>query len=744
MSEQTSAAGGRSAGDVEPELAQALRRLGGRRGHRVPYVQQMEAADCGAACLAMVLGFHGRVVSLDEARTAAGTNRGTDALSIVRGAEQMGLRGRGVQLDINDLHYLPPATILHWGFNHFVVLESVRRGGVDIVDPAFGKRHVPMDRFRKHFTGVALVFEPVEGFVATPPGRSKAWRYLVQLLAQRGLVARVLVTSIALRVLALALPILTAMVVDRVVPRGDHGLLFVVGAGVGAVLTFQLLSSLIRSHLLIELRTRLDTKMTLGFVSHLLSLPYAYFNRRSAGDLLLRVSSNTQIRDLLTSSLLSTLLDGALAITYLVLLFLLSPILALITAITGGLQVIVVMVSRHRYAALTSQDLESQARAHSYLVQMLVGIETLKVAGAEDRALEHWANLYVDELNVALSRSRLQALLDAVNALLQAAAPLILLGAGALLVIQGNLSLGTMLATTALATGFLTPLSSLTSSALQLQMLGSYVERIDDVVSTEPEQRRGAGMPPPRLSGAIELRHVSFRYGPNDPLVVRDVSLDVAPGSTLAIVGRSGSGKSTLAALLLGLHRPTEGHIVYDGYDLTELDHKQLRQQLGMVPQSPFVFSGSIRNNIALTDPQTPFERVVAAARKASIDADIRAMPMGYETIVADGGATLSGGQRQRLALARALLHDPAILLLDEATSSLDATTERAVMDNLRKLRATRIIIAHRLSTIVNADRIVVMEEGKVVEVGRHAELLARKGPYAVLVADQTFTGGPS
>lgn len=724
---------------VAPDVADALRRLGGRRGGRVPYVQQLEAADCGAACLAMVSAYHGHAVTLDRARALAGVNQGTDALAIIKGAEQLGLRGRGVRIELEDLRYLPRGTVLHWDFNHFVVLDRVGRRTVDIVDPAYGRRTLPLDGFGKHFTGVALAFEPSESFVATPAGRSKVWRYLGQLLSHPGLVTRVLVTSITLRVLALALPILTAMIVDRVVPRGDHGLLLVVGAGVGAVLGFQLLASLIRAHLLIELRTKLDTKMTFGFVSHLLSLPYAFFNRRSAGDLLLRVSSNTQIRELLTSSLLSTLLDGALAVGYLVLLLLLSPILAGLTVAAGALQLTVLLVSRHRYARLAAQDLESQARAQSYLVQMLVGIETLKVAGAEERALEQWANLYVDQLNVSLSRSRMTAVIDSLNALLGAAAPLVLLGAGALLVLDGSLSLGAMLATTALATGFLVPLQSLLASALQLQMLGSYVERIDDVLAAEPEQRSGA-IAPPRLTGAIDVNHVSFRYGPNDPLVVRDVTVKIEPGSTVAIVGRSGSGKSTLAALLLGLHRPTEGRILYDGYDLAELDHRLLRQQLGMVPQTPFMFAGSIRQNIALSDPSLPFDRIVAAAKRAEIDGDIRAMSMGYETVVADSGASLSGGQRQRLALARALVHDPAVLLLDEATSSLDATTERVIVERLREMRATRIMIAHRLSTIVRADQIIVMQDGRIAETGTHDELVARRGVYASLFADQAFT----
>ncbi len=725
---------------VDPTLARTLQRLGSR-GRHIPFVQQLEAADCGSACLAMVLGSFGKTVALDELRGVIGSSRGIDASEILQGAARYGLRGRGIQLELEDLVHLPSGTILHWAFNHFVVLDRVRRNSVEIVDPSSGRRRIPMDKFRRQFTGIALVFEPEDTFTPTPPGASKTWRYLRQLGTQRKLIARVVVTSIALRILALALPVLTVMVVDRVVPRSDYSLLMVVSAGLGAVLAFQTLSTLIRAHLLIELRTRMDTKMTIGFLSHLMGLPYAYFSRRSAGDLQLRVQSNTNIRELLTSSLLSTLLDGGLAVVYLVLLYILSPVLATVTLLTGGLQIVVLWFSRRRYAQLTAQDLESQAKAQSYLVQMLVGIETLKVAGAEDRALDQWANLYVDELNVALQRSRLTALADAINGLLQAAAPLVLLGVGASLVIQGGLSLGTMLATTAVATGFLTPLSSLMSSWLQLQMLGSYVDRIDDVLSAEPEQRRGQTIPPPRLSGGIELDRVSFRYGPTEPLVVRDVSLTITPGSTVAIVGRSGSGKSTLAALLLGLHKPTEGKIHYDGYDLKELDHKLLRQQLGMVPQHPFIFAGPIRQNIALIDPDISFDRVVSAARRACVDADIRALPMGYQTVVADGGSTLSGGQRQRIALARALLHEPAILLLDEATSSLDATTERAVMTNLTELRSTRIVIAHRLSTIVQADRIVVIEGGRVVEIGNHEELLALEGVYAALVADQTFTG---
>lgn len=724
---------------VDPNLVSALRRLRSRRSNRVPFVQQLERVDCGAACLAMVLAFHGKRVTLDDTRGAIGVNRGADALRIMQAAERFGLRSRGVRIELDALHYLPPGSILHWGLNHFVVLDRIRRNSVDIVDPAFGRRRLPIDRFGKQFTGVALLFEPAEHFVLTPPGRSKTWNYLVHLLNQRALVGRVLVTSLVLRLLALSLPILTATIIDRVVPRGDHHMLVVVGGAVAAILVFHGVSTLIRAHLLIDLRTRMDTRLTLGFLGHLLRLPYAFFMRRSSGDLMLRVQSNSLMRELLTSALLSTLLDGGLAVLYLILLVVLSPVLALVAVGAAVLQLVGLLLARRRYAELTAQDLESQARAQSFLVQMLVGIQTLRIAGAEDRALGHWANLYVDELNVSLSRSRMQAVFDTFNAVLQLATPLTLLGVGAVLVMDNAISLGTMLGASALAMGFWSPFTELVNTVMRLQMLGSYIDRIDDVVGAQPDQRVGATIAPPALSGAIELHNVSFRYGPHDPLVVRNVSLTISPGTTVAIVGRTGSGKSTLAALLLGLHRPTEGRIVYDGYDLNELDHRMLRQRLGVVPQSPFMFATSIRQNITLADPLVSFDLVRAAARHACIDDDIRAMPMGYETIVADGGATLSGGQRQRIALARALLREPAALLLDEATSSLDVTTERQIMANLAGLSATRIVIAHRLSTIIDADQILVMQGGCVVEAGSHAELFAKHGVYTALVRDQTF-----
>jgi ATP-binding cassette, subfamily B, bacterial len=726
----------------EAHVALGERGQKGWRARRIPFVRQLERSDCGAACLTMVLAYHGHPLPLSQVRDLVGVSRGTNAESLIAAGEALGLCGRGLQLELEDLRYLPRGAILHWGFNHFVVFERLRGGFVELLDPSWGRRRVPLAQLRKHFTGVALVFDPVEPLAPIPPARSKLWHYLGRLFGERTLVRRAVVTSLAIRILALALPVLTALVIDRVLPRGDRAMLAVAAAGVGLVLGLQGVSSLIRAHLLIELRTRLDISMTLGFVAHLLTLPCAYFTRRSAGDLLLRVGSNAQIRDLLTSNTLSTLLDGTLAFGYLVLLLILSPTLAITSLVFALAQVAVLLLSRHRFVTLASQDLESQARAQTYLMQMLLGIETLKTSGAEQRALARWTNLYVDQLNVALQRSRMSLIIDAIHGLLRQAAPLALLGVGALLVLDHRISLGTMLATAALATGFLEPLGSVVDSTFQLQLLGTYVERIDDVLSAEPEQRE-RGVFPSRLSGAVELHQVSFRYGASEPWVVRELSLSIAAGSCVAIVGRSGSGKSTLAALLLGLHPLSEGRITYDEYDLAQLDHQKVRSQLGMVPQNPFIFGTSIRDNLRLTNPSASSGHLAAAARKACIDADIRAMPMGYDTIVADGGASLSGGQRQRIALARALLHDPAILVLDEATSALDGTTEREVMRNLGELTITRIVIAHRLSTIASADQIVVMEGGRIVEIGSHDALLAAEGAYASLVAHQQFERDP-
>jgi ABC-type bacteriocin/lantibiotic exporter with double-glycine peptidase domain len=710
-----------------------------RRRQRVPFVQQNTASDCGAASLTMVLAYHGKHLRLDDVRKVTGFGRdGADALSILSAARVFGLRGRGVKVEeIDDLKYLPAGSILHWQFNHFLVFERLTAEGAELVDPAGGRRKVGRDELGRSFTGVAMTFEQGEDF-EPQEGEPRRWGRFLKLLREHSAVLqRVVVTSAMVQLFALAVPLLLGSLVDRVIPRGDVQLLGVLAGGLAAIVGFSFLSSLLRSFLLLYMRTHLDARMTLDFLDHLVDLPYAFFQQRSAGDLIMRMGSNATVREILTSGALSGVLDGLMVTLYLVLLLVASPTMGLLVLLLGAIRVGLFLFTRKRTRDLMSRSLQTEARSQSYQVNLLAGIETLKAAGAEHRSVEQWSHLYVDVLNVSLARGRLQAFVDSTLSALATASPLVILVWGGLQVLQGNLTLGTMLALNALAAGFLTPLSTLITNAFQFQLLGSYMDRLEDVLETPREQDPATVKPAPRLKGGIRLEGVSFRYGPVSALAVREVTVDIPPGRFVALVGRSGAGKSTLASLLVGLYPPTEGRILFDGNDLAELEFRSVRRQVGVVPQHPYLFGTSIRGNVTLADPSLPLSRAVEAAKLAHIHDDVMVMPMGYETILADGGASLSGGQRQRLALARALVHRPAILLLDEATSALDTRTEREIQHELAGLRSTRIVIAHRLSTIRDADLILVMDDGRLVEQGRHEELIALGGVYASLVAAQ-------
>ena len=717
----------------------ALAALNPLRRRRMPFVAQTAVTDCGAACLAMALGWHGRTVSLDDVRQVTGLAlHGTDATTVLRAAEHFGLRGRGVQIDTpEDLRYLETGSILHWKFTHFVVLERLDRKGAWIVDPGAGRRFVPRAELDRSLTGVALTFEPGPDFDRGGQAKPLLSRYLSRVLRHDSVILRILFTSVLLQLLALALPLLTGMLVDRVIPRGDLRFFGILAIGAAVLVGFSLAGSMIRGHLLLALRTRLDAQLTLDFLDHLVHLPFRYFQNRSSGDLLMRLSSNTTIREILTSTVLSGALDGLMVMFYLALLLAADLRLGLLVAGLALVRIAVLAGALRRRRRLMSEALEAQAASSTYQVQLLSGIEALKACGAEQRAVDTWSHLFVRELNVSLSRGRLDVLVTSVLDAIALGSPLAILLYGGSRVMAGDLTLGTMLSLAALASGFLAPLSTLAGNAAQFQLLGSYLERLDDVLST-PTEHQGSDRPQPAsFSGRIGLQRVSFRYGPLVPPAVEDVELDLEPGQFIAVVGTSGSGKSTLAGLVAGLLEPETGRVLYDGRPMDQLPREWLRRHLAYVPQQSYLFGTSIRANIALSDPALPLSRVMEAAKLAEIHDDITAMPMGYESVLADGGASLSGGQKQRIALARALVMKPRVLILDEATSALDAITEQRVQHNLQRLRTTRIVAAHRLSTIRRADRILVLDRGRILASGTHDELVARPGLYRQLIAAQ-------
>ncbi len=718
----------------------ALGKLGKKLGApELPVIQQTMATDCGAASLAMVLGLLGRETELSEVRDSLAVGRdGVTARSILEAAAVFHLRGRGVRVELSDMGELPMGAILHWNFTHFVVFEKVSKEGVHLVDPAFGRRVASMEEARRAFTGVALLFEKDELFAPSKSKKKPLTRHLTAALKGSDDWGRLAVLSVLLQLCSLVLPLINGRLIDRVIPRNDTHLLLVLVIGFAVTLAFYFLGSLVRGQLLLHLRTRFDAKMTMGFVEHMLRLPYDFFERRQVADLQLRVGSVTTIRELLTGAVLSGFIDGTLVVFHLAFLAIMSLKMTAFAVVLVGLQGGAYLLTRKRLRELSAGSLAKNAEAAGSLNELLSGMESLKASGAEHQASQNWATHYVDVMNIGLRRGNVANWSEALLGTLNIVGPMFLLIGGILEVMSHEMTLGTMLSANALAVGFMRPTMNLVGTLQQIQLVRVHLARIDDVLNTTPEQEAGGGRRvTPRLRGEISVENVSFRYNPKLPEVVRNVSVKIAPGECIAIVGRSGSGKTTLGRVLLGLYQPTEGMVRFDNMPLSSLELRSMRKQLGVVVQKPHIFGTTIRANIALGDPGAPLERLTEAGRRACIHADIMKMPMQYDTPVVAGGSSLSGGQRQRIALARALVHDPAILLLDEATSALDAMTEAKVQEELQALSCTRIFIAHRLSTVVNADRILVMDEGVLVEQGNHAELLAKNGIYARLVAAQ-------
>jgi ATP-binding cassette subfamily B protein len=710
---------------------------------RVRPLVQMTEVECGITCLAMILNYYGRPTSIGELRVQFGGGRdGLSALSIVKAARSYGLRVRAISLAHSEFRRVTLPAIIHWQFNHFLIVERWSKKWVSVVDPAFGRRRLSSGEFDSGFTGVVITLEPGVNFERRPTFSTvrtlSLKTYVQQFIGQApGTILQILGASLLLQGLGLILPLLTKVVLDQILPSRMSNVMFALAVGMLLLLMAQATISILREWLLVYLRARIDIHMVLGSFEHLLKLPYSFFQQRSSGDLLARMSSNTVLRDTLSNQLISTMLDGSIVVIYLIILLWQSLPFGLLTLAVGVLQVILLMSTYHFARDLSNRELAAQGKSQGYLAEALAGIATLKAAGAEPRAFDRWSNLFFDQLNTSVRRSYLSTLVGTGLMTLRTFAPLALLWVGAMQVLNDSMTVGTMLALNTLAATFLAPLSSLVNSGQQLQLVQSHIERLADIMDSEAEQNMQLVTTPPKLTGSIQLEHVGFQYSPDAPNVLHDINVTIAVGQKVAIVGRTGSGKSTLGKLLLGLYVPTEGSVGYDGIPLRHLNYQDVRRQFGVVLQDAAIFSGSILQNIMLNDPEMSREKAVEAAKIASIHDDIMQMPMGYETVIAEGGSALSGGQRQRLAIARAIAHEPAILLMDEATSHLDVITEQKVAHNLQAFACTQIIIAHRLSTVRDADLVLVLDRGTIVEQGSHTELLQRGGYYTQLVQHQ-------
>src|SRR5581483_7662416 len=600
------------------------------KGRKIIEIRQLNATECGAACLAMILNYYGRKTSIAEVREHCGPGRdGLSALTIVQAARDYGLRVRAVSLKENDFRFIKLPAIIHWQFSHFLIVERWSTKHVDIVDPANGRWRLDTDEFDTSFTGIVIMLEPGIQFSRQSSfTQLSLLSYLKRMFQAPGIIFQLIVASLMLQQLDLVMPILTKIIVDQIIPSGMISVMSLLGIGLLVLVLTQMLITLLRSSLLIYLQAHIDSQMMLHFFEHLLSLPYRFFQQRLSGDLLARVNSNTVIRDILSSQLVSAVLDGSLVSIYLFILLLQSPLFGVLAFAIGLLQILILLITTRPIRALAQRDLAAQGKAQGYMNEALAGIATLKSAGAEARALTRWTNLFFDQLNISVRRNYLSSLLETTMGTLRSFAPLALLWVGTMQVLNGSMSVGTMLALNSLATAFLTPLASVVSNGQKLQLVRAHFERIADVIGTEPEQNLQNVQQPPELRGNIELKNVSFRYASDGEMVLRNITIQIKPGQKIALVGHTGSGKSTLGKLLLGLYTPSEGEIFYDGLPLQSLNYRAVRSQLGVVSQDSFIFSGSIKQNIAFNNPNMTIKQIMQAAQMAAIHNDIVQMPM--------------------------------------------------------------------------------------------------------------------
>ncbi|MGG2464721.1 NHLP family bacteriocin export ABC transporter peptidase/permease/ATPase subunit [Streptomyces sp. RGM 3693] len=716
-----------------------------KKSVRTPTVLQMEAVECGAASLAMVLAHYGRHVPLEELRIACGVSRdGSRASNLLKAARSYGLAAKGMQMEPAALAEVQAPAILFWEFNHYVVYDGagrrLGRRGVHVNDPDKGRRFVPVEDFDTSFTGVVLVFEPTESFRKGGRRPSVLSALPARLRGTTGTLLAALLASLLLVGVGAALPALSRTYIDMFLIGNQTSLLGPLFAAMAAMVALTAVLTGLQQANLLRGRIISSTLSSARFLRHLLRLPVTFFAQRAPADLVQRLQSNDAVAETLARDLAAAAVDGVVVVLYAVLLWTYDPQLTVIGVLIALLNVVAMRIVVRLRATHTQKLRADTARLTNTSYTGLQLIETMKATGGENGYFRRWAGQHAATLEEQQRLGVPSAWLAVVAPTLATLNSALILWIGGLRAVEGHLSIGLLVAFQALVTRFTAPVTRLNGVAGRIQDFAADVARLKDVESFPADShysRPDADAGTRRLKGHVTLDDITFGYSPLDAPLLTGFSLAVGPGRQVALVGGSGSGKSTVSRLISGLYTPWEGTIRIDGQRLEDIPRSALAASVSFVDQDVFLFEGTVRDNVALWDPSIPDDAVIAALQDAALYDDVIARrPDGIHSRVEQDGRNFSGGQRQRLEIARALVRRPSILVLDEVTSALDAGTEAVIMDNLRRRGCACVIIAHRLSTVRDSDEIVVLDHGAVVERGRHAELVAAGGAYAELVKE--------
>ncbi|WP_045736671.1 peptidase domain-containing ABC transporter [Xanthomonas sp. MUS 060] len=700
-------------------------------------IVQAEASECGLASLAMVASAHGMQLGLPELRRRFHLSlKGIKLNQLIEIAQTLGFSTRPLRLEMEQLDQLALPCVLHWDLNHFVVLAKVGKTKATILDPAIGERRLSLQEVSQHFTGVALELTPTAEFKQHKAAPSISARQLTGPI--RGLwsaLSQIALLSMALQVFVILAPFYTQWVVDQVLVSADRDLLVVLGLGFGLALLLQVGIGLLRGWSVVYLSSRLGLQWMGNVFAHLLKLPLDFFEKRHLGDVTSRMSSVQTIQHTLTTSFVEAMIDGVMAMVTLVLMLVYSWKLALVTLLAVAFYLGIRAIAYRPMRDRTEQQLVAAAKQQTHLLESLRGMQSLKVAGEESMRRSTYENLLNDTVNQDVKLARMSLGFSTASQLVFGLERIAVIWIGARLALDNVFSVGMLVAYLAYKDQFATRVSGLIDKWIEFRMLRLHGERLADIVLTPPEEHHAQPHALPPAEPRIEVEGLSFRYADGEPWVVKDCCFTITPGESVAIIGGSGCGKTTLVKLLLGLLTPSAGTIRIGGHDLHKLGPRTVRSMVGAVMQDDQLFAGSIADNIRFFQPDSDQDRIEAAARLAAVHEDIVAMPMGYHSLIGDMGSSLSGGQKQRLILARALYRQPKLLFLDEATSHLDVTRERLVNEAVKHLQLTKVIVAHRPETIASADRVLLMEHGRIVQ-----ELRPQQSPEMSRFEDQVFS----